>query len=334
MFLGFQEGQRDICPVVRTRSVGVFGARDFHVESIERRRIPRKTGWYKRLERRFGQREGAACAVHPCRREVNLVGEPVHEHYRGVVAPVVGVREPIAAVDFIELPLSPAQGVPNPSSGAALLFLKEEFKTVSGPDALCDLLLPVGIDRVAETRALPVAQQAVHGFVIALDAAFDFSERLGPSRRPLLARLGVHLVRRRHPQVSGEGEAFVGQEVDKLVHAGVGGLDCPSVPQAVIEGDPRLQRGEGCAIDLEPRTVESDVRAEPVGEVHLILDVEELFRRPHLFCPKGCVDAGEILAKFRLERRGPRIEPVQGQVAAEAQVVRVIERIIKSMRAA
>ena len=114
-----------------------------------------------------------------------------------------------------------------------------------------------------------------------------------------------------------------------MVHAGVGGLDCPAVPQAVIEGDPRLQRGERCSIDLEPRTVKSDVGAEPIGEVHLILDVEELFRRPHLLCPKRRVDAREILAKFRLERRGPRIEPVQGQVATEAQVVRVVERIIE-----
>ena len=115
------------------------------------------------------------------------------------MAPVVGVREPIATVDFIELPLSPAQSVSDPPGGAALLFLKEEFKTVSGPDALLDLVFPVGIDRIAETRALPVAQQAVHEFVIALDAAFDSPERFGPSRRPLLARLGVHLVRRWPP---------------------------------------------------------------------------------------------------------------------------------------
>ena len=78
------------------------------------------------------------------------------------MAPVVGVREPIAAVDLIKLSLSPAQSVPNPSGGAALLFLKEEFKTVSSPDALRDLVFPVRIESVAEARALPVAQQAVH----------------------------------------------------------------------------------------------------------------------------------------------------------------------------
>ena len=64
--------------------------------------------------------------------------------------------------------------------------------------------------------------------------------------------------------------------------------------------------------------MESDVGAEPVGEVNLVLDVEELFRRPHLLCPKCRVDAGKFLAKFCLKRRGPRIEPVQGQVATEA----------------
>ena len=97
----------------------------------------------------------------------------------------------------------------------------------------CVTCPPVGIDRVAETRALgsstgrpwsqPSTLHSISPNVLAHPAAHCWLD-WGPR-----SVAGTHR--------SGEGEAFVGQEVDKLVHAGVGGLDCLSVPQAVIEGD-------------------------------------------------------------------------------------------------
>ena len=148
---------------------------------------------------------------------------------------VIGIGKRIAAVDLIELTVRPAQGVAQPSRGVAPLFLEQEFEPVGFPHPLRDLVFPVGIEGICETRSLPIAQQARHRFVVSLDAALDTSESLGPPEGPLLTGLWSHPVGRRYPEVGRQGQSLVGQQVHELVHPRVRCLDGTSVRQPIIQ---------------------------------------------------------------------------------------------------
>ena len=66
----------------------------------------------------------------------------MHQHHRSVMTAVVGVGEPIAAVDFVELAVRPTQRVTDPTRCAALFLLQQELKSVCVADALRDLIFP------------------------------------------------------------------------------------------------------------------------------------------------------------------------------------------------
>ena len=92
---------------------------------------------------------------------------------------VVSERVPIAAVDFVELSIGPAQGVADPTGGASDFFLGEKLEPVSVADPLGDLLFPIGLETKHEARPVSVAQQSVHLLVVAFEAELKLVEGLG-----------------------------------------------------------------------------------------------------------------------------------------------------------
>ena len=278
-------------------------------------------------EHRFGQRQGPPGAVDPRGRQVDPVRECVHHDHRSVVPTVVSVGKRIAAVDLLELAGGPAERVPQPTRGPALLLLEEEFESIGVPHPLRHLVLPRRVEGVGEAGPLAVADQARHRLVVGLDAALHAPVGLGPAEGPLLAGLRRDAVGGRDPEIGRERQPLVGQQVDELVHPRVRGLDGAAVGQPVIQGCPGLERGEIRPVDAEQGRVQPHVGLEVGVQPHLVLNEQEMLVGPDLLRAEGGVDGAEVALEFSLERGGPGVERVQRNVGPEAQAVAVVERV-------
>ena len=227
-----------------------------------------------------GEGHAVARGVGPRRRQLHPLGKAVGEDDVQLVAVVVLGGEAAPAVNLVEPPVGPREGVGQPTREAPRRLACHQLHAVRAPLAHRHLLLPRH-GGGQEGIAVLVVEQVEHPLVVALDGeAVALPDIVVNPGGHLVADEGPQPARHRHPRVGGQVDVAIAQQVDVLPHPGIGGFQAQVVAQEPPCREARLQQGVGRPLDVEQAEPQPGVQAEGVGEGPIVLGEERRLAGP------------------------------------------------------
>ena len=191
---------------------------------------------------------------------------------------VVFGREDFAAAELltglVEEAVGVAPGVAEPSGKLAYGTLREELDTIGPAFAQADFLFPTHRATTEEGGAILVLHEVVHTLVVAFQGevadVLDVVEQAGGD---LMGVHGRDLGRYGNPEVGGEGDGAVAQEVEILGGVGVAGFDGEVVGEEETGAETGLERGIEGALDVEAAEDQTGVDLEGGRDAPVVLDI-------------------------------------------------------------
>ena len=243
-----------------------------------------------------GQRTADAAAEDEGAREVDLLVELVVDHEAQVVPAVILGREGLAEVDDVVFPVEKPHGarpgVAQPAGGVAGFLLDQELHAV-GPSAPHRHLVFPSCRGTHEGGAVAVLHHVVHGLVVPLHGEVELPAGIKDAGRPLPRAHRGDAVGDRHPEVGGQREVAVREQVQILAHLGVGGLEGEVVAEEQAETQAGFQRLVGFGGSMIQRPPEPGVELEPVGQRPVVFCIEGRFAGEQV----GVAEGGVLLLR-------------------------------------
>ena len=188
------------------------------------------------------------------------------------MAAVVGVRIGVAKVDFIELTHGLGPGVAQPACGASGFLFQQEFCAI-GPTATDRyLFLPV-LEAEQEGGPVFVFDQVLHVLVVAFQGELPaFAQIVGIADSRLPGFLRPNVLRHWHPEVGGQANRLVRQQVHVLHHLDIAPFERALFTQQVPGRKAGLQTLVIHLIHLESVKMHSQIHPKTIPNLPVVLE--------------------------------------------------------------